>query len=344
MPNLFRLVFVTIFCLPLTCISQIGGNGIFKIANLPMSARVASLGGIVNAVFDNDPTITIQNPALLNKQMDRKFGINYLNHLNSVAFGSISYTKFLNKYNITASSGLLYINYGDINKRDELNSDLGITSPNELCLYASAAQNYKRLSYGGSVKLLYSQLDVYKSAATAVDAGLSYIDTANGFIGSVVVRNLGLQISSYNGIRENLPLDIQLGFSIKPKYAPLRLGIIIHDLQRFDYTYINTNKQVQTDFATGLPISQKVKTSEKIARHFIINGEFLVTKNFNIRLGYNHQIRKEMALDNAKGLVGYSAGVGFRVKRFHISYGRLGLSASGATNSFSIITNINDWL
>ncbi|MDQ3073756.1 MAG: hypothetical protein M3Q97_10895, partial [Bacteroidota bacterium] len=65
------------------------------------------------------------------------------------------------------------------------------------------------------------------------------------------------------------------------------------------------------------------------------------SQNFNLRIGYNHQRRKEMTIENNRGAVGYSFGVGLRVSKFHLSYGRSVYHLAAASNTFTITTDLS---
>ena len=62
-----------------------------------------------------------------------------------------------------------------------------------------------------------------------------------------------------------------------------------------------------------------------------------------LRFGYNFKRRSELALDNKPGLTGFSWGVGFRVKKLHISYGSARYHLAGSSNHFTITTNLSEY-
>jgi hypothetical protein len=74
--------------------------------------------------------------------------------------------------------------------------------------------------------------------------------------------------------------------------------------------------------------------------HLIINGELVLTKNFNLRMGYNHLKRRELALTDSKGTSGYTWGFGIKINRFQLHYGSGAFMGGQNTNHFSIITNL----
>lgn len=349
------LVTVLLMSTPFVAQAQMGGRGVFKVLNSPMSSRVASLGGMLVSIYDNDPTLVYQNPAVLNAGMHGKISGTYLSNVSAMNYGSLTYSSRLRQNNEVTDSGkkwmpamaqfgIQYYNYGSFTRADEAGNVLGQFGAAEYALYAAASKQLNRWSVGATVKFVYSQLESYTATGAAIDAGVCYRDTAHGLTIGAGIRNAGTQLTTYAGRREQLPFEAQAGISLKPKHAPARLTLTFHDLQYPDYTYINSNKPRQTDLSTGLPIEEKIPFSEKIARHVSFGTELLISKGFQIRVGYNHQQRKEMALPNARGLVGYSMGVGIKVGKFNVSYARAGLSAAGATNTFTLVADINQYL
>ena len=326
--------------------AQIGVYGIYKFVNLAPSSRIASLGGNLISVKDDDVTLAIQNPSLLNKSMSNHFAISYLDYLAGTNFGSLVYARNFDSSgrNITAMAGMQYINYGEFVRADEAGNKLGTFSAGEYNFFVGASRQWKRFSYGGQLKFIYSQYDVYKSSGAAVDLSGTYYNPIKRFTAALVVKNMGFQFQTYDKVREPLPFEVQAGISIWPKQMPFRFSVIAHDLNRMNMTYRDTNLSTKTDFNTGVTSVVVPPFSEQIFRHLIFGVEVIISKNFNLRVGYNHEMRKEMTIENNRGLVGYSFGAGFRVNRFHISYGRSLYSVAGGTNTFTITTNFNDFM
>jgi hypothetical protein len=320
--------------------AQIGGYGIMKFVNLPPSSRISALGGNLIAVQDDDATLAIENPSLLNSQMHNKLAFSWMDYVAGINFGSVVYTR--NIFNGTGMAGIQYINYGDFTHTDEYGNVYGEFTAGDYNIFTGYGFAYKDFSFGATAKYLYSTYETYNSQAGAVDIAATYFDTSKNLCLALVLKNIGYQFKTYAGTRESLPFEIQLGLSIKPKHMPLRISIAAHDLQRWNFRYINTAVPPQIDISTGEEIIKKMPVSEEIARHFIFGGELLLSKNFNIRFGYNHQRRKEMSVAVQRGFVGFSYGVGLRISKFNISYGRAAYSIAGASNTFTIQTNLSE--
>ena len=73
--------------------AQIGGNNTFEFLNLPISARVAALGGNLISAKDNDLNVVITNPALLTDSMSDNVALSYVNYFADVNYGYAAYAK-----------------------------------------------------------------------------------------------------------------------------------------------------------------------------------------------------------------------------------------------------------
>jgi hypothetical protein len=79
---------------------------------------------------------------------------------------------------------------------------------------------------------------------------------------------------------------------------------------------------------------------DKLARHFAGGIEFAPSNSFKLRLGYNHQLRREMSLATRTGFAGFSMGLGLAFNRFLFEYGVSGYHLSGSAHVISLNTKI----
>ena len=82
---------------------------------------------------------------------------------------------------------------------------------------------------------------------------------------------------------------------------------------------------------------------DKAVKHLILGAEFLPTKNFTVRLGYNFQRRNELSVDEKKSTVGFTWGFGFKVSRFRINFASAKYHLAGSSNHFSVSTRLSDF-
>lgn len=326
-----------------TTYSQIGGSKSFAFLQLPSSAKITSLGGYNAVVSDNDlPNIT-QNPSLLNHRMDNMWSLNVCNYFQDIQYGYIA-TAFKVQEVGMFGIGLNYINYGNFVMRDDIGNEQGSFKANENTFNLSFARPYKQFNYGANVKFLFSTLESYRSTGIALDLGGSYTDSASGLGLSFSLLNVGSQVKTYYGNNEAVPFEARFAVTKKLAHAPFRFTLTLHNLQKFDLTYDDElNSSNQIDLSTGLPIQKKYNIGDKLMRHVALGTEFLLSENFNLRVGYNHQQRRELSIEEKPGTVGFSWGFGLRIKKINISYGSARYHLSGSTNMFSLALNPSDF-
>ena len=101
---------------------------------------------------------------------------------------------------------------------------------------------------------------------------------------------------------------------------------------------VETN--VLVDSSTVQKENKFLKTSDKIFRHIIIGVEFIPIKNFYVGMGYNYRRRQELKISTHPALVGFSFGAGIKISNFYFAYSRALYNLAGASNVFSIRTNL----
>lgn len=345
MKYILSIVFIV-----LTSISfaQNGGNNTYEFLNVPVSARVGALGGSVIAIKDADPNLALNNPSLLTPEMNSMVSLTYMNYFADINYGFISYTKDFNKLG-TFSAGMKYISYGKFLETDEGGNELGEFKAGEYALVLGWGKSIdSSFSVGANLKPIYSNLYTYNSFGLLADVSATYYNSKREFTTALLIKNVGAQITPYvkGGEREPVPFEVQLGVSKKLKHVPLRLSLNLNHLQDWnlsfnDSTYLtNANKNL-----TDEDKAERNKTSfvSEALRHVVLGAEIIPSKSFNLRFGFNFKRRSELAISEKPGLVGFSWGLGFRIKKFHISYGSARYHLAGSSNHFTITTNISEY-
>ncbi|MGB0882202.1 MAG: type IX secretion system protein PorQ [Vicingaceae bacterium] len=337
-----------IFLLITTCVAhaQIGGSNTYEFLNVPISARSAGLGGSVIAVYDNDPTLAISNPSLLNAEMSELTTFSYLNYFTDINHGFFSYVHDFKKAG-TFSGGIRYLDYGTFLETDESGNELGNFSAAEYAFIIGwGKQIDSTFSVGANLKPIYSNLYLYNSFGLALDVSGTYHNKQKGFTSSILIKNIGSQITTYveGSKREPIPFEVQAGISKKFKHMPFRLSLDMIQLQNWNLAYndsiIETNNSELSEEAK----SERNRTSiiGETFRHMVIGGEFVPSKSFMLRFGYSFKRRAELAHEVKPGLIGFSWGIGFRIKKFHVSYGSAKYHLAGPSNHFTVSTNLSD--
>lgn len=321
--------------------AQIGGSYSYAFLKLPSSARVAALGGTLNSVIDEDVNQAFQNPGLTNQSMHNRASISTTNYFNDITFGDFAYARKLKKSG-TMMIGVHYINYGDIKVYDQNAVFITNQTAGEQCFYLGYGYQFnKNIIFGTNLKFIAANLAGNISNALALDFGSSYRSSDSLFTASIVLKNMGSQLQrNYTGaIAEKLPYEFQGGISFKPKHMPIRFSFAGTNLQSKNTTYLNPNKPKKFDLDSGVEIPQTISRAAQFFSHLTVGGEVIIAKKFYLQIGYNYRIRRDMVLEDIKGITGFSWGFGMRLKRFSFNYGSAQYAVGQTTNHFSLAYN-----
>ena len=326
---------------------QLGGNSTYAFLNLTYSARIASLGGRVAAIPDDDLNLAFYNPSTLNDDMTGHLVLNYMNYFTDINFGYVSYARSVEGIGNFAG-GLNYINYGKFIAADRVGTVTGEFRAAEYALNLIYSRDLDSLfRIGVNLKPVYSVMETYHSFGLVADLGLAYTSRDKLFSAGVVLRNAGFQLKPYYpGHREPVPFEILLGVSQKLRHAPFRFSLVVHDLQKPDLSYDDPSRSAgEFDPVTGEPIPRNKWEilGDNIMRHMIFGIEFTPLENFYLRAGYNYQRRQELKIASRTAMVGFSWGFGIRISKFNLSYGRASYHLAGASNLFSVSTNLSSF-
>ncbi len=333
----FFLVFL------LTARAQLGGSTVFRVLDIPGSARISALGGSPVAVYDNDINLGLFNPALLNGTMAKQAALSYLPYVDGINIGYAAYAHQLDSCGITLSGGVQYVDYGSFTRRDETGMDQGEFRAGEYVVQVGAGRAIDSLfSMGVNVKFITSHLDTYTATGWAADIGGVFVKKALGLTVAATLRNIGFVASRYTEAEENLPFQAQLSATYKFRHAPFRLGLSLDNLQQWDLTYDDPNVLQQIDPTTGEVIVDKVTQAEIAMWHVVPSAEILLSENLMLRFAYNYRKRQELAMDAKPGLSGVSMGIGLRVSKLHVSYSYAQFNPAGASNTFTLAMRFAD--
>ena len=198
---------------------------------------------------------------------------------------------------------------------------------------------------GTTFKLVRSDLDQFDSFGIAFDLGVQYLKPDKDVVWSVLVRNIGVQLSRFSDRRESLPTDIQIGYAKKLAHLPFRFLITARDLQRWD---IRESTRVEDD---PIFINQTVTEesglqvfTSNLFRHLVFGGEFIIGQKeaLRLRFGYNHQRNQELQSNVFRSFGGFSFGVGIKLKKFRFDYGLGNYHLGGGVNHLSLIIDLGD--
>ena len=334
MKTLFWLFFVWGITAPV--FAQLGGNATYQFLNLMSSPRQAALGGKIITNVDYDVTQGLYNPATINLEMDNQLALNYANYLGDISYGTAAYAYTIDRRVQTFHAGITYVNYGSFDGYDENGNSTGTFTGNETALsFGYAFQiGFSDFYAGANIKLISSKLEQYSSLGGALDFGLIYINEYLEFNAALAIRNLGTQFTTYAGLNEPLPFEIDLGFSQKLKNVPIRWHLTFENLQQWPIAAANPAR-VTTDLS-GNQTQEEIGFLSQLIRHTLVGAELFPDRGFNIRLGYSFRRAEELRILEQRNFSGLSFGIGIKFNKLRFSYTHARYSSASNTSFLGV--------
>ncbi|UMB60881.1 type IX secretion system protein PorQ [Lutibacter sp. A80] len=332
------LLFLLLFSTHL--FSQVGGESIYNFLNISSSARQAGLGGNVLTLTD-DVNQPIWNPATVNGDIHNKLSVNYLNYLADLNLASVAYAyKFNDKVGAFHTS-INYLNYGKFIGADEQGVETGSFKAYDLAFSVGYAYNIPQSDFfvGTNIKLINSVIENYSSIGIGADLGILFSSEDIPYSFTFVIRNIGYQITVYDEIREDLPTQMDLGFSYRLQNVPIVWFLTIDNLQQWDISVSNPSNS--TTSIEGVVTEEEIGFFDNAIRHFTIGTELFSKRAFNIRLGYNFRRSKELQLIDKRTFSGFTAGFGLKMNKLKFSYAFSKYHPASNASTFSLQINLN---
>ena len=322
--------------------AQIGGNAVFKFLNLSSSAKQSAFGGKVFTGLKSDIFQPTYNPATIDSTMQDRLGASYVNYLSDINYGNIAYARNIKKLG-TVYAAVSYVNYGRFQYATSDGERQGTFGASESALILGYAYQIpdSKWHVGANTKFIFSSLEKYTSTGLALDVGLLYKDTDNGLQTALVMRNLGTQISTYQGTKESLPFEVDLTFSKRFLHAPFKWFVTLENLQKPKIAFVNTAHNTQDP--NGETIEENISAIDHIFRHFIVGMELFPKKRFNLRAGYNFRRAAELNIKDQRFGSGFNFGFGLKLRKFEISYAYGNYNYASNANYFSVIINLGEF-
>ncbi|MFT4568292.1 MAG: hypothetical protein ACI9FN_003261 [Saprospiraceae bacterium] len=340
-PVLIAFLFLSVQGVSL--LAQIGGINTFHFLNLSPSARITALGGANPSIADDDITQALANPALINEKMRHQAAINHRFHVADISHGTVTYGLPLDSV-FTLLLAAQYVDLGQFERADEFGNRDGFFDGSEVAV--TIGSSYKlddRLRIGLNLKYVSSVMETYSSNGLGGDIGFHYFNPDNQANWSMVLKNIGGQISSYNVTREALPIEFQIGYAKRLKHLPFRFLITARNIQNWKLTYESElNQDLNIINGSNNESGGLGKIVDNLFRHLTFGGELLIgpREGFRVRMGYSHQRNKELSTGGYRSLSGLSIGFGVRVKRFMFNYGYSRFHLAGNTSHIGFSMNL----
>jgi hypothetical protein len=326
---------ITIFFLLITNVTlgQLGGLASYSLLKMPSDAFTTSIGGQSVAPIANDPSLFLNNPALNDSIKKQYLKINYAPLWVGTNSSTISYGKDFSKLgNISAS--LQYINYGSFKGTDASGNLTNEFSASDFALVVGHARKVNNISIGLNLKFVGSNIENFSAYAVLVDFGGYFKHPKKEISYGLMIKNMGGRIKNFTeNDRQELPFDVQMGFSIRPEQMPLRFSVNAHHIHQWNIlqeaeSSINLINN-QSEFA-------KNGFANKLAAHLIFGVEAFIHRNVQLNFGYNHLMRQELKFTNQFTLTGFSTGFLIKSKKLQFGMGSQTVHPARGLTQFSV--------
>jgi len=315
------LFFLTTLAATLPAQAQPGDLSGFSLLRLEPSARAAALGGSFSAVFGDDVNAFFYNPALLNETTHGHLSLSYLNHLSDINAGFLAYSRHAESLG-TFAAGLRFLTWGELQGADEQGNRTETFGASDVALTIGVARaQSERLRYGVNLHVLYASIESFNASALATDVGVLYHIDEQQLTFSASVNNLGVTLNSLGTTKDDLPLDLRVGFTKRLRHIPLLLSLTGYNLH-------DIGDEPEGNSALS-----------NVMQHIIIGSEFQFSQAFNVRFGYNHRRHEGLKTGSRLDLAGVGLGFGLKITRFRLDYAYNSWSFGGL-HQFTVRTAI----
>lgn len=342
MKNIFLSLQTFILCFFITnsfvFAQNLGGGETFSFLRMPQNAKTAALGGINISSSPKDAGMFMQNPALMHEENKGNLGLNYTKYYAGISYLTANYAHSHKKYGEFAT-GIQYLNYGTIQSYDAAGNYLGEFPAQDYAISVAYSKKIRVFRLGLSMKYVGSAVASYSSQGLLFDIGGVFIHPKQDFHVGMVIKNVGFAFSNYTDASKfNMPFDVQIGTSFKPKKMPFRFSITMHHLYPTDIVYNDPNSPTKNKFdAENNPINAGISFFDKFSRRFVVATEILFHNNFHARIGYNFMQRRELGIqDQSQGTTGLSFGAMLRIKGFELNYAYNALHIAGGLSTIGV--------
>ncbi|MCS7014092.1 MAG: type IX secretion system protein PorQ [Chloroherpetonaceae bacterium] len=307
---------LTLLCFTLTA-TGLGQTTVYDFLRLDRSARIAALGG--NSVsLAGDIASFFQNPAVLDSSTHKQASFSFQKHVLDINSGFVAYGRTLPGIG-QFGAGISVVSYGNFEETDAVGNTTGSFSAGDFALQIGYAVNLQHFGFGAlragaALKFIFSSIQAFRSTALALDAGLLLAVPSEALHIGFAVLNLGTQLSGFDGVRENLPLDVRFSLSKKLEGLPLELTVGFIRLA-----------DPSDNFFTRF-------------RQFTVGGEFTITEAVKLRIGYSNLQRQDLSLTGTLGLSGFSAGLGIAIEHFRFDYAFSSWGVLGGLHQLTLVT------
>lgn len=281
------------------------------------SARIAGLAGSTVAMV-NDGQNVVLNPAGLATLSENSVSGTFIKHVLDIGAGYATYNRAVEGLGTMAAT-VSYNSYGSFDRADAQGTRTGTFQSSDVVLGISLAREIDTLiSYGVTAKVLHSTLDNMASTALALDAGMLFQFPKQRTNIGISIMNLGAQISTYDGTRDRLPVDLRIGVNHRLRGLPLLVNASLNHL------------------------TDEVGSIVDRLLNFSVGGELYLGKVVQARIGYTNAVRNTTSVNVPGQLTGLSGGLGIHLSTLDFDYALSSLGAASVVHRVSVTLRLDD--
>lgn len=311
---LFWLSLALTLSTTLSAVNDDAGTAGFAPLKIIYSARANALGQAMMGVAQNPDGMQF-NPASIIRMKNSQVGSTFMNYYSGANGGALQYIKAKDTF---SAWGLMlkYLNFGSMERTEvSQNGDLIETgesfgAQNIIAGFSMSRFLSPMLDVGGSLKVVFDQIDDESASAVLLDLGLIHHPANPKIKVGAGIRNLGKQISYYSPDKydESLPFTMAAGIS---------------------YQF---NEQIMSSF--DLSKSTGESFVAKLGLEYQLNPDFILRGGFKTNAGDG----------NVNGAWGWSSGLslgaGWNWRNIQLNYGLASTGDLGLINQLSINLNL----
>ncbi len=186
-----------------------------------------------------------------------------------------------------------------------------------------AGNLFQHGSWGIAGKIDWFNIDGERSAAGAIDAGMTYDPKWEKFKLGLSFRNWGSEIGGKSGVETPTPRELSLSASKRLQHLPLTLYTVVHLRRKGEGDW-------NVDFLPGEP-----------GMAFGAGGEFEIMpadaqKPFNLRFGYRSFGQGIRVGNSSDTFAGFSFGLGLFIRQLTFDYAFAPLGALGRVHRLGV--------
>jgi len=307
---------------------QSGGSTGFQALQLINNARTAGLGGYNVSWADGDLALFFQNPAILDSTQSGDAVIMYnpfFADINAFTGQYVAQFPVIGKIGF----GLTYVDYGSFDQTDATGAASGEFTARDLMLVLGKSFTSGPFTLGTNIKFIQSGISGYQAHALTIDLGGLYRTPGSDLTIGMAIRNLGVAFSGYDDDAPALPLQIETGVSFQPEGMPIRFSLTAHNFTDASDDFFDED--------------ENPNLADDVLKRVSVGAEILISPNVHVLLGYDHNRKRELRLEETGGGAGFSYGFMVDIRRYRLRFSRSTFHAAGGTSFLSLQTNIREF-